>query len=60
MDSAEKVIAAFKKSKVALSAGQVAEATGVDRKEVDKIMAKLKKEGSLESPKACYWMWKAN
>lgn len=59
MDNTEKVIAAFKASTVALSAGQVAEATGVDRKEVDKIMGKLKKEGKLESPKACYWKWKA-
>ncbi len=58
MDNNEKVVAAFKSSTVALSAGQIAEATGVDRKEVDKIMGKLKKEGKLESPKVCYWKWK--
>jgi biotin operon repressor len=58
MDNSEKIIAAFKASSTALSAGQVAEATGVDRKEVDKVMGTLKKEGKLESPKNCFWKWK--
>lgn len=58
MDDADRVIETFKKSGVALSAGQVAEASGVDRKEVDKVMKKLKAEGKLESPKNCYWQWK--
>lgn len=38
-----------------VNAGKVAEATGIDRKEVDKVMAKLKKEGKIVSPKRCYW-----
>ena len=58
MEVADKVIEVFKKSSVALSAGQVAEASGVDRKEVDKVMKKLKAEGKLESLKNCYWQWK--
>ena len=58
MEVADKVIEVFRKSTVALSAGQVAEASGVDRKEVDKVMKKLKAEGKLESPKNCYWQWK--
>ena len=36
-------------------AGEVAEAIGLDKKEVDKIMAKLKKEGKIVSPKVCFW-----
>ena len=58
MDNLEAVIKTFKDSAEALSAGQVAEKTGIDRKEVDKIMAKLKKEEKIISPKKCYWMLK--
>ncbi|MDF2531307.1 MAG: MarR family transcriptional regulator [Clostridia bacterium] len=43
------------KSEKPVSAGQRARATGVDRKEVDKVMTKLKKEGIIVSPKVCYW-----
>ena len=32
-----------------------AEISGIDRKEVDKAMAELKKEGAIVSPKRCYW-----
>ncbi|MGB4151975.1 MAG: MarR family transcriptional regulator, partial [Bacillota bacterium] len=38
-----------------VKAGDVVEATGLDKKEVDKIMAKLKKEGKIVSPKRCFW-----
>ena len=55
MDNKDKVIQAFQTSAKALSASQVAQATGVEKKEVDKIMGALKKEGKLESPKACFW-----
>ena len=46
MDNKDKVIQAFQASAKALSASQVAQATGVDKKEVDKIMGALKKEAS--------------
>ena len=39
----------------ALSAGQIAEISGLDRKEVDKVMKTLKTEGKIVSPKVCYW-----
>ena len=42
-------------AKEPVNAGAVAEATGIDRKEVDKVMAQLKKEGKIVSPKRCYW-----
>jgi len=29
--------------------------TDIDRKEVDKVMKKLKGEEKIVSPKACYW-----
>ena len=33
-----------------VNAGKIAEITGIDRKEVDKAFAELKKEGAIVSP----------
>jgi DNA-binding IscR family transcriptional regulator len=55
MDSYQVVFDFFTKSEKPVKAGEVAIATGLDKKEVDKAMAKLKKEGKIASPKACYW-----
>jgi len=55
MENTEKVLATMKKEGKALSAGQIAELSGIDRKEVDKAMKKLKTEGKITSPKNCYW-----
>ncbi|MEJ5267598.1 MAG: winged helix-turn-helix domain-containing protein [Bacteroidales bacterium] len=38
-----------------MSAGQIAEKTGLDKKIVEKEMDKLKKENMIVSPKRCYW-----
>jgi len=38
-----------------VSAGEVATATGIDRKEVDKVFADLKKEVAIVSPVRCKW-----
>lgn len=55
MDNVEKVFSTIKASAEPLNAGKVVELSGLDRKEVDKAMAKLKAEGKIESPKRCYW-----
>jgi len=55
MENYDVVAAFFTTSDKPVSAGQVATATGVDRKEVDKIMKKLKTEEKIVSPKNCYW-----
>lgn len=55
MDNEAKVLQAFKDSTEPLNAGKIAEITGIDRKAVDKIMDKLKKEEKIVSPKRCYW-----
>lgn len=55
MDSKEVVLDAMKKAGVPLNAGKLVELTGLDRKEVDKAMKVLKADGSIESPKMCYW-----
>ncbi len=53
--SAEKVMEIMKAAGKPLKAGEIAEASGLDKKEVDKAMKVLKTEGRIESPKVCYW-----
>jgi len=55
MDDKEKVIQAFKDSDEPLNATKVAKLSGVEKKEVDKIMKELKKDDTIISPKRCYW-----
>lgn len=55
MDDREKVIEAFKNSEEPLNAKKVSEISGVEKKEVDKIMKELKKDDTIVSPKRCYW-----
>lgn len=55
MDNKEKVIKAFADSDEPLNAGKVAELSGIERKEVDKIMKELKKDDTIVSPKRCKW-----
>lgn len=59
MEAKDQVLAAMKKSNEPVNAGKVVELTGLDRKIVDKAMNELKKEGSIESPKRCYWQPKS-
>lgn len=58
MDAKQHVLEAMRKEATPLNAGKIAEVTGLDRKDVDKAMAALKKEGTIESPKRCYWQVK--
>lgn len=55
MDAVEKVFDTIKTSSEPLNAGKIAELSGLDRKEVDKAMARLKTEGRIVSPRRCYW-----
>lgn len=58
MDNESKIIEVFEKEGKPLKAKEVAELSGVDKKEVDKIIKKLKASEKLESPKACYYQVK--
>jgi DNA-binding IclR family transcriptional regulator len=53
--SAEKLLEVMKAAGKPLKAGEIAETSGLDKKEVDKAMKVLKAEGRIESPKVCYW-----
>ncbi|QUI21894.1 MarR family transcriptional regulator [Vallitalea pronyensis] len=55
MDNREIIIKAFEEAGQPLKAGEVAEATGVDKKEVGNIIKKLKDEAIISSPKRCYY-----
>lgn len=55
MDLEEQVLNTMKKAGKPVSAGQIAELAGIDRKEVDKAMKKLKTSGKITSPKVCFW-----
>ena len=55
MDHKEMVLEAMKKVGESLNAGKIAELTGLDRKDVDKAFAALKKDGAIVSPVRCKW-----
>ena len=56
MENREKaVLDAMKKAGKPVKGAEVAEATGIDQKEVGKIIAALKKAGKVTSPKVCYY-----
>lgn len=38
-----------------MKAGEISDASGLDRKAVDAAMKALKKDAKIVSPKACHW-----
>jgi len=55
MDSEKLVMNALIKAGEPLKSAGIAEATGLDKKEVDKVIKKLKKEAKIHSPKNCFY-----
>ncbi|MCW8796616.1 MAG: MarR family transcriptional regulator [Chlorobium sp.] len=55
MEAKDTVLEVMSKEDKPLSAGQIAEISGLDRKEVDKAMKALKNEDLIVSPRRCYW-----
>jgi len=55
MDKEEIVIEAMNKAGKPVKSGDIAKETGLDTKEVSKIISTLKKSGKVESPKRCYY-----
>ena len=54
-DQKETILEAMKKAGKPVRPGDVAEATGIEKKEVSKIISALKKEGKVISPKNCFY-----
>lgn len=55
MNSQEKIIEAIKKTGQPMRPGEIADAAGLDKKEVEKEIKKLKTAGKLYSPKMCFY-----
>ncbi len=55
MVSEEEILEAMKKAGKPLKTQEIADMLGADKKEVDKIVKRLKKEGKITSPKRCYY-----
>ncbi len=53
--SKEKVLKTLKSAGKALKAGEIADLSGLDKKQVDKAMKELKAEDKIVSPKRCFW-----
>ena len=53
METTAKVLETMRSAGKPVSAGEVATLSGLDRKEVDKAFAQLKKEGAIVSPVRC-------
>jgi len=45
----------MKKTAKELRTGEIADLSGIDKKEVEKIIKLLDKEGKIFSPKRCFW-----
>lgn len=55
MEAKEKILKTMLDAGKPLKTGEVVELSGMEKKEVDKIMKILKKEELIVSPKRCYW-----
>lgn len=53
--STEKVLKTLQDAGKPMKAGEIAEASGLDKKDVEKAMKELKATGQIVSPKRCYW-----
>ena len=53
METNIKVIEILKKNKKPMKAGEIAETSGIDKKEVVKAIKKLVAEGKVNSPECC-------
>ena len=51
----EQVLQAIKDAGKPVNASEIAKATGIEKADVDKAFAALKKEGAITSPVRCKW-----
>jgi len=58
MDAKEKVVSVLKKASKPLRPGEIAEIAGLDKKDVDAAITKLKKEDVIFSPVRCAYSLK--
>ncbi|MFX1466092.1 MAG: transcriptional regulator [Promethearchaeota archaeon] len=54
-DKEQIIIDAMKKANKSVRPGDIAKITGLESKEVSKVIKELKKSGKIISPKRCYY-----
>lgn len=55
MEASDKIIKTLNSAGKPMKAGEIAESTGLDKKEVDKVIKKLVAEGKMHSPQRCFY-----
>ncbi|TVQ11783.1 MAG: MarR family transcriptional regulator [Bacteroidetes bacterium] len=55
MEATEKIIKAFEDAAKPMRPGEVAEMAGLEKKDAEKAIKKLKDQGVLFSPKRCFY-----
>ena len=55
MSAKEQVLNLLKENSEAMKAGEIAAALSIDKKEVYKAIKELKTDGSITSPKRCFY-----
>lgn len=55
MEIKEKIIQAFENAGKPMRPGEVAEMAGLEKKDAEKAIKKMKDEGVLYSPKRCFY-----
>jgi len=55
METKELVFKAIENAGKPIKGGEIAEATGIDKKEIDKAIKKLVAEGKFNSPIRCFY-----
>jgi hypothetical protein len=55
METKEIVFNAIESAEKPLKGGEIADITGIDKKEVDKVIKKLVAEGKVNSPIRCFY-----
>ncbi len=55
MDIQEKIIKAFEEAGTAMRTGEIAEKAGLDKKDVEKAIKKMKETETIFSPKRCFY-----
>jgi biotin operon repressor len=55
METKDIVFQVLEKADKPLKGGEIADATGIDKKEVDKAIKKLVTEGKINSPIRCFY-----
>jgi predicted transcriptional regulator len=58
MTDKDKVLEVFQNSNKPLRPGDIAKQTGIESKDVSKIIKELREEGKIHSPKRCYYALK--